>query len=160
MFDRNKKWQSEIDRQIEEMLQDSKDLPGKGKPLDLREERGVPDDQRVAYKVMKDHNTVPEWMMMRKELDRTEKKLRGRVKRAASTYQMDQANAERMPAARAVTYRKNAEAVWRKAKSRLRVDVERHNDRVLTYNVKVPRSIPQRRFFDLEAEIQRALNES
>lgn len=46
---------------------DFNDLPGKGKPLNLDEDRGVPAHLRQAYKVLKNGGMIPPELEMRKE---------------------------------------------------------------------------------------------
>jgi hypothetical protein len=44
-------------------------LPGAGQPIDLSENPYVPADWRLAFKVMKDHRIVPEFVERRKEIE-------------------------------------------------------------------------------------------
>lgn len=44
------------------------DLPGKGKPLELDDDRGVPADLRMAFRVLKRANVLPEELEIRREL--------------------------------------------------------------------------------------------
>ena len=44
------------------------DLPGAGKPLDLTDERLVPEDVRVAYRILKNAGYVPTELIERKEV--------------------------------------------------------------------------------------------
>ncbi|HEY8416942.1 MAG TPA: DnaJ family domain-containing protein [Limnochordales bacterium] len=61
-----------IRRLAEERIQEAMakgafdNLPGKGRPLDLRENPFVPPELRLAYKLLKDANFAPDWI----ELDR------------------------------------------------------------------------------------------
>ncbi len=43
------------------------DLPGAGKPLDLEEDRLVPEDVRMAYRILKNAGYVPEEILERRE---------------------------------------------------------------------------------------------
>jgi hypothetical protein len=43
------------------------DLPGAGKPLDLADDRLVPEDVRVAYRILKNAGYVPEELIQRRE---------------------------------------------------------------------------------------------
>ena len=43
-------------------------LEGRGKPLDLRDESGVPEDLRMAYKILKNAGCLPEELELRKEV--------------------------------------------------------------------------------------------
>lgn len=43
------------------------DLPGTGKPLDLDDDRLVPEDLRAAYRILKNAGYVPDELLARKE---------------------------------------------------------------------------------------------
>lgn len=43
------------------------DLPGEGKPLDLDDDRLVPEDVRAAYRILKNAGYVPAELLERKE---------------------------------------------------------------------------------------------
>lgn len=66
-----------IERMAEERIKeaqergDFKDLPGQGQPLNLEEER-VPEDLRLAYKVLKNAGYTPPEVEARKELMQVE----------------------------------------------------------------------------------------
>ncbi len=49
-----------------------KDLPGKGKPLDLSEINAVPEDLRMGYTIMKNANMIPEEMQIKKDIVKLE----------------------------------------------------------------------------------------
>ncbi|KGX92998.1 molecular chaperone DnaJ [Pontibacillus halophilus JSM 076056 = DSM 19796] len=53
-----------------------KDLPGKGKRLDLSEWEAVPQDLRMSYTIMKNANMLPEEMNVKKEILELEDLLR------------------------------------------------------------------------------------
>lgn len=46
------------------------DLPGKGKPLKVEDLSGVPEDLRMAYKLMKNAGYVPEEIQLQQEMVR------------------------------------------------------------------------------------------
>jgi len=50
-------------------------LPGAGKPLDLRAYFETPDDLRMAYSILKSNNFVPEEVELLKEIDALKKRL-------------------------------------------------------------------------------------
>ena len=43
-------------------------LPGKGKPLQLDDDSGIPEELRLAYKILKNANCLPIEMELRKEI--------------------------------------------------------------------------------------------
>ncbi len=58
------------EQKIEEAMRDGAfdDLPGQGKPLDLDDDRLVPEDARVAYRILKNAGFVPPELEQRKEI--------------------------------------------------------------------------------------------
>lgn len=50
-------------------------LPGKGKPLDLKAYFDTPEDLRMAYSILKSNNFVPEEVEMLKEIQAQKKRL-------------------------------------------------------------------------------------
>jgi hypothetical protein len=62
-----------FDRIVEERIRTAQDngefdnLPGKGKPLNLEDDSAVPEDLRLAYKVLKNSNCLPIEMELRRE---------------------------------------------------------------------------------------------
>ena len=51
------------------------DLPGQGKPLSLDDDRHLPDDLRLAYKVLKNADCLPPELELRKEIKTAEELL-------------------------------------------------------------------------------------
>jgi len=62
-----------FDRLVEERIREAQadgvfdNLPGKGRPLNLDDDNGVPEGLRLAYKVLKNSNCLPIEMELRKE---------------------------------------------------------------------------------------------
>jgi hypothetical protein len=48
------------------------DLPGKGRPLELEDMSGVPEDMRMAYKMLKNAGCAPPELMIKNEIIRIE----------------------------------------------------------------------------------------
>jgi hypothetical protein len=51
---------------------DFDNLPGAGKPLDLHDDRHIPEDLRLAYKILKNADCLPPEIELKKEILRTE----------------------------------------------------------------------------------------
>lgn len=47
-------------------------LPGMGKPVEIEDDRHVPEDLRMAYKILKNANCVPPEIELKKEIRRME----------------------------------------------------------------------------------------
>jgi hypothetical protein len=48
------------------------DLPGTGKPVEIEDDRHVPEDLRMAYKILKNANCIPPELELKKEIRRME----------------------------------------------------------------------------------------
>ena len=72
-------FQKIAERRIQEAMKDGAfdDLPGKGKPLALESDSHVPEDLRIAYKILKNAGYVPPEISLRKEIVKTEDLLAG-----------------------------------------------------------------------------------
>ena len=59
---------------VEERIQEAQreglfdNLPGKGKPLKLDDDSGIPEDLRLTFKILKNSNCLPVEMELRKEI--------------------------------------------------------------------------------------------
>ena len=72
-----------FDKIIEERIRKAQkegqfdDLPGKGQPLDLDELKGVSEDLRLAYKILKNADCKPPEIEIKEEIRQTEDLLQG-----------------------------------------------------------------------------------
>jgi hypothetical protein len=75
------------EERIREALQrgDFKNLPGQGKPLNLEDDRHLPEDLRLAYKVLSNANCLPPELELKKEI-RTTEELLGTLKDEGEKY--------------------------------------------------------------------------
>jgi hypothetical protein len=66
-----------IDEQIRMAIEAGEfdNLPGKGKPIDLRAYFETPEDLRMAYSILKSNNFVPEEVEMLKDIGALKKRL-------------------------------------------------------------------------------------
>ncbi|HKI49464.1 MAG TPA: DnaJ family domain-containing protein [Desulfobacteria bacterium] len=59
---------------IEKKIQDAQengdfdDLPGKGKPITLEDDRNIPEELRLTYKILKNADCLPPELELRKEI--------------------------------------------------------------------------------------------
>lgn len=54
-----------------------KDIPGSGEPLALEDDRHIPEDLRLAYKILKNADCLPPELQLRKEIQTAEELLEG-----------------------------------------------------------------------------------
>ncbi len=155
------RWQSHIDREIQKALQNGEmeNLPGAGKPLNLHDDPNVPDDMRMAYRVMAQNGVAPDWIEQGKYLEAREKQIRTRLAQAARYYREAQADLKHIAPAKAEALRENTEQVWQSAQRSIKRMVDEYNDQILSFNLKAPRSIKHRHIFDLPKEIAKLLRD-
>jgi hypothetical protein len=153
-------WQLLSDRKIEEAQQSGEfDTSGYwGKPLDLTENPFVPEDQRLAFKLMKDNDLVPAWIGDGKEIRETISRAIQRVERAHATFQATLRRLESRIDVEAIYAREDAYRAWDKARERFHTDGAQINRLINTYNLRVPISDLQRLYFNVERELDRIQN--
>jgi hypothetical protein len=70
-----------LERLAEERIRDAiqrgefDNLPGRGKPLNLEDDRHIPDDLRLAYKILKNAGCLPPELELKKEISKAEELL-------------------------------------------------------------------------------------
>lgn len=68
------------------------DLPGKGKPIFFEDDSHIPEDLRLAHKVLKNADCLPPEVMLQKEIRTTEDLLQGLTDTAAKHKTMKKLN--------------------------------------------------------------------
>ena len=63
-----------VERKIKEAQEKGEfdNLPGKGKPIEMEDDRHIPEDLRLAYKVLKNAGCVPPEVALKKEIRQME----------------------------------------------------------------------------------------
>jgi hypothetical protein len=87
-------FQKIAERRILEAIQEGafEDLPGAGQPLELENDSHVPEDLRVAYKILKNAGFVPKEVALRKEIVQAEDLLAGMEDTRAKYRQLKKLN--------------------------------------------------------------------
>jgi DnaJ homologue, subfamily C, member 28, conserved domain len=67
------------ERKIQEAQKNGEfdNLPGKGKPLNLEDDSQIPEELRLAYKILKNADCLPPELELKKDIIRMEEMLRG-----------------------------------------------------------------------------------
>src|SRR5690606_26820811 len=127
---------------IDEIIKDAQrkgefaNLPGQGKPLKLDEDANTPPHMRMAYKILKENDLAPDWIVQGQTLDRTREALLENLRSAARDYRGKLNDALR--SAQPEQERQRVEKAWKRKQDMLRDDVKKYNREVLSYNLKVP----------------------
>ncbi|MCY3797250.1 MAG: DUF1992 domain-containing protein [Chloroflexi bacterium] len=151
-----KKWQRIVDRLAADAISDGdvSHLSGAGKKLALPDDSSTPDELRAAFKIMRDHNVMPDWIDAGARLEQSEAKLKRQIQAAARTYQR-QISLARAKGKQAM--RETAEQNWNRNKEACLEGVNRYNREALAYNLTLPSGIPHKRMLQGEAIIEQAL---
>jgi hypothetical protein len=141
-------WGSYIDREIRKALEkgDFANLSGEGKPLNMEDDAYTPPDKRLAYKILRDNDLAPEWIMMGKDVEAAKESLVKKAARAIQVYREALAGA-----------RPGAVDNWLRAQKRLAAEADKLNREINTYNLKVPPGILHKPFINIQREIDRLL---
>ena len=145
-------WYGVVDKKVKEVIGegDVSHLPGAGEPL-IFDDDNTPSDMRLAYKIMKDNDVLPSWMLLANELDTEREKIRRRLAGYARSYQGRLQDALR---AGSLVLQRKAEDGRDHAITRIREDIEKFNKKLLNYNLTVPPQIGQKIPLDAEEEIR------
>jgi hypothetical protein len=155
----------DFDRVIEELIRKAqedgkfRDLRGKGKRLNLDENPFEDASMRMANHMLKEHGFRPDWLeddlALREQLDKARQALvRSRDWRAAQLEQLAGKGG-----AAAIHQRELVTHEWALAQERFRTRLADINKAIFTLNLKVPNTRFQRRKLDVEAELERLLQE-
>ena len=151
-----KKWERIVDRLAADAIGDGdvSHLSGAGKKLALPDNSSTPDELRAAFKIMGDHDVMPEWIAAGLRLEQSETKLRSQIQRAARRFlrQGRRVRAERKP-----EMRESVELDWNRKKQKYLDRVNRHNREVLAHNLTLPSGIPHKPLLQGGALIEQAL---
>lgn len=157
-WDHLSKWETLVEERIRALIGDG-DMswhPKAGQRLEFDDER-VPDDQRLANKIMKDNDAVPPWMALGFTLRDKHEKITRKAKQFARDYVRRRDDAIKRGS---FLYHQKADDRWKKATSDLRIEIGKYNAELLNYNLQVPQSIPQMIPLDPDKVINSALSKA
>lgn len=145
-----RRWESLVDRQIREAMEagEFEDLPGLGKPIVWDDDENTPEDLRMAYKIMRENDLAPAWIMQGRELVEKHEKLMQAARKTARAYKEALADP--------VAY-VQAEARYQKALALLREQTARLNREIVSYNLKLPRGVAHRPTVNIDHEMNRLM---
>jgi hypothetical protein len=127
-----------VEKKIREAMEAGEfdDLPGKGQPLDLRENPFEDPDLRMVHRLLRNAGFAPAWIEERKDIDAELEKARVQLTRARLLYGSDR------------------DHDWQRNIVEFRDKVAELNERIKIYNLKTPSAVFQRRLIDADKAIQ------
>lgn len=128
-------------------------LPGAGKPLNLEADRLVPQEYRLAYRIMRDNDIQPDWIALGKEIDLELEKARRELRTAAQRYFVIEAKCAGKQDVASVIKRLAAKDDRDYAKACFADQVRRINRKIALLNLKVPAAYLTRDLLEVEREL-------
>lgn len=127
------------EQRIQEAMErgEFENLQGMGRPLDLNDDLFVPEELRMAYRLLRNNGYAPLWIEIRKELRMDEERLRRFQEQTRKRWHA-MSSAERGI-----------------AQSWVRTMVQDLNSRILSYNLSAPSSSVHLELYRLEEQLLR-----
>lgn len=135
-----KQWETGVDIAIRKAMEAGEfdNLPGQGQPLDLGIDPNTPADMQLAYKIMKQNNIAPDWIVHGKSLAAKLDSWHSRLSAAHKAYT-----------------KSNNVVVWLAAKDKLQEDAEKLNREIMAHNLKLPAGLPHRALLNVGTAVER-----
>ena len=116
------------------------DLPGKGEPIDLKENPFEDPDLRVVHRLLRNAGFAPAWIEERKDIDAELEAARTKLSRAWALF----GKGRKAP----------SDPEWDRIVREFREKVAELNNRISIYNLKVPAAVFHRKRIDAEKLIE------
>ena len=117
------------------------DLPGKGEPLDLKENPFEDPDLRVVHRLLRNAGFAPAWIEERKDIDVELGAARTKLSRAWALFGKGGKSA--------------SDSEWERTVREFRGRIAELNQRVRIYNLKAPAAVFHRGHIDAEGIIEK-----
>jgi hypothetical protein len=130
-------------------------LPGQGKPLNLEHDRLVPEEYRLAYRIMRDNDVQPEWIALQKEIAVRIERAMERLRAVAQAFHRIMGNTAGKNDLDSLRQRQTARESRDHAKVEFRKSMTIVNEKIRLYNLKAPAAHLTRDLVDIEAEINK-----
>jgi DnaJ family protein C protein 28 len=132
------RFESLTEKKLREAIENGEfdDLPGKGEPIDLRENPFEDPDLRTVHRLLRNAGFAPAWIEERKDIDAELASAQGKLKRAWALFG---------PGGKA-----QSEAEWERSVREFRELVLELQQRIRIYNLKAPAAVFHRKHIDVE----------
>jgi len=120
------------------------DLPGKGEPIDLKENPFEDPDLRVVHRLLRNAGFAPAWIEERKDIDAQLDAARTKLSRAWTLF----GRGAESP----------SDAEWERSVKEFRENVAELNQRTRIYNLKTPAAVFHRRHIDADKIIETVIS--
>jgi len=130
------RFESLTEKKLREAIENGEfdDLPGKGEPIDLRENPFEDPDLRTVHRLLRNAGFAPAWIEERKDIDAELASAQAKLKRAWALYGQGEA----------------VSAEWERSVKEFREQVLELQQRIRIYNLKAPAAVFHRKHIDVE----------
>ncbi len=134
--------ESVTEKRLREAIENGEfdDLPGKGEPIDLKENPFEDPDLRVVHRLLRNAGFAPAWIEERKDIDTEFEATRAKLSRASTHFRGGETAAS------------NPE--WERSVEGFREKITELNQRIRIYNLKAPASVFHRTLIDADQIIE------
>jgi hypothetical protein len=146
-----------IDKQIEAARKNGtyEDVQAAGQKLNLNDDPYIPEEQRLAYKMLKDNGFAPAWIENDKEIRQMIDREVNRLEAAHRGYSEQKKRLDQRVDIEAIYAREALYRSWDQTCAQFRETGDKINKMIEDFNFKVPVITLQRLRFDADREIQR-----
>lgn len=132
------RFESLTEKKLREAIENGEfdDLPGKGEPIDLRENPFEDPDLRTVHRLLRNAGFAPAWIEERKDIDAKLASAQTKLKRAWALFGRE----GKAP----------SEAEWKRSVKEFRELVLELQQRIRIYNLKAPAAVFHRKHIDVE----------
>jgi len=120
------------------------DLPGKGEPIDLKENPFEDPDLRVVHRLLRNAGFAPAWIEERKDIDAEFEAARTKLSRAWALF----GKGGKSP----------SDSEWERSVREFREKVAELNQRIRIYNLKAPAAVFHRGHIDTDKIIEKIIS--
>ena len=137
-----KRLESLTEKRLREAIENGEfdDLPGKGEPIDLRENPFEDPDLRVVHRLLRNAGFAPAWIEERKDIDAEFEAARQKLSRAWALFGKDG--------------KSPSDAEWDRSLGEFREKIVEVNQRTRIYNLKAPAAVFHRHHADADKIIK------
>ena len=135
--------ESMAERQLREAIENGEfdDLPGKGEPIDLKENPFEDPDLRTVHRLLRNAGFAPAWIEERKDIDAQVEAARTKLSRAWALF----GKGGKSP----------SDPDWDRNVKEFRDNIAELNQRTRIYNLKAPAAVFHRRHIDADQIIEK-----
>ena len=136
------RFESVTEKKLREAIENGEfeDLPGKGEPIDLRENPFEDPDLRTVHRLLRNAGFAPAWIEERKDIDAELAAAQAKLTRAWALFGHGGKSA--------------SEAEWERSVKEFRNQVVELQQRIRIYNLKAPAAVFHRKHIDVEKMLE------